>query len=59
MRYYFLKKHFPKNCFIIFNNLIEVQGKPVDIGGYYLPDDNKATGVMRPSELFNRIVDGM
>lgn len=43
----------------IFNDLIAVQGKPVDIGGYYMPDDKKATEVMRPSELFNRIIDGM
>lgn len=43
----------------IFNDLITVQGKPVDIGGYYMPDDKKATEVMRPSELFNKIVDGM
>ena len=30
-----------------------VQGKPVDIGGYYLPDDSKLEAVMRPSETFN------
>ena len=33
-----------------------VQGKPVDIGGYYLPDDAKASAVMRPSATFNRIL---
>jgi isocitrate dehydrogenase len=43
----------------IVSDLITVQGKPVDIGGYYLPDDKKATEVMRPSELFNKIVDEM
>lgn len=43
----------------IFNDLITVQGKPVDIGGYYLPDDKKATSVMRPSTVFNKIIDGM
>lgn len=41
----------------IFNDLIAIQGKSVDIGGYYLPEDKKATSVMRPSEVFNRIVD--
>lgn len=41
----------------IMQDLISVQGKPVDIGGYYLPDDKKASEVMRPSELFNRIID--
>jgi isocitrate dehydrogenase len=30
-----------------------VQGKPVDIGGYYLPDLAKTTAVMRPSATFN------
>ncbi len=43
----------------IFNDLISVQGKPVDIGGYYMPDDKKATSVMRPSEMFNKIIDEM
>jgi isocitrate dehydrogenase len=30
-----------------------VQGKPVDIGGYYLPDAKKLEAVMRPSATFN------
>ena len=29
--------------------LIGAQGKPVDIGGYYLPDSAKASAAMRPS----------
>ena len=43
----------------IVKDLILVQGKPADIGGYYLPDDKKAFAVMRPSETFNMIVDEM
>jgi len=43
----------------IVNDLISVQGKPADIGGYYLPDDKKAFTVMRPSATFNKIIDGM
>jgi isocitrate dehydrogenase len=43
----------------ISKELIAVQGKPVDIGGYYLPDDKKATEVMRPSSVFNKIIDEM
>lgn len=43
----------------IFNDLISVQGKAVDIGGYYLPDDEKAAAVMRPSRVFNKIIDEM
>jgi len=36
--------------------LIAVQGKPVDIGGYYLPDDAKANEALRPSKTFNEIL---
>ena len=36
--------------------LIAVQGKPVDIGGYYAPDDALATAVMRPSATCNGII---
>ena len=37
--------------------LAAVQGKAVDIGGYYLADKAKVTAVMRPSATFNAIVD--
>jgi len=30
-----------------------VQGKPVDIGGYYLPDSTKTSAAMRPSATLN------
>ena len=43
----------------IVSDLISVQGKPADIGGYYLPDDKKAAAVMRPSAVFNKIIDEM
>jgi len=43
----------------IFNDLITVQKKPADIGGYFMPNDNKATEIMRPSETFNKIIDEM
>ena len=33
--------------------LIGAQGKPVDLGGYYLPDDKKASAAMRPSATLN------
>jgi isocitrate dehydrogenase len=33
--------------------LLAVQGKPADLGGYYLPDATKAAAVMRPSATFN------
>ena len=39
--------------------LLAVQGKPADIGGYFHPDPDKAAAVMRPSTTFNAIVDGL
>jgi isocitrate dehydrogenase len=33
--------------------LIAAQGKPVDIGGYYLPDAAKTSAAMRPSATLN------
>ncbi len=43
----------------IVDELITVQGKSVDIGGYYMPDDKMAYAVMRPSKTFNKIIDEM
>ncbi|HEY0247462.1 MAG TPA: NADP-dependent isocitrate dehydrogenase [Gryllotalpicola sp.] len=37
--------------------LLAVQGSPVDLGGYYRPDDAKVTAVMRPSSVFNAAID--
>jgi isocitrate dehydrogenase len=37
----------------IVGELLAVQGRSADIGGYYLPDKEKATAVMRPSKTFN------
>ena len=37
----------------IVDELLEVQGSPADIGGYYRPDADKAAAVMRPSATFN------
>lgn len=43
----------------IVEELLEVQGKPVDIDGYFEPDDDKAFEAMRASETLNKIVDGI
>ncbi|MEV7403546.1 NADP-dependent isocitrate dehydrogenase [Streptomyces sp. NPDC091267] len=40
----------------IVSELVAVQGKPVDIGGYYQPDPAKAAAVMRPSATFNQAI---
>lgn len=39
--------------------LINVQGAPVDLGGYYQPDDAKTAAVMRPVAEFNSIIDAL
>ena len=39
--------------------LLEVQGSPVDLGGYYMTDPKKASGIMRPSKTLNSIIDSM
>ena len=36
--------------------MIAVQGKPTDIGGYYQPDDDKASAALRPSATLNEIL---
>ena len=41
----------------IVSELMEVQCRPIDIGGYYRPDDEKAMAAMRPSQTFNDIID--
>ena len=43
----------------IIQELIDCQGQPVDIGGYYIPDDGMAANAMRPSSTLNAIVDSI
>jgi isocitrate dehydrogenase len=43
----------------ITQELLAAQGKPVDIGGYYFPDDDKCAAAMRPSSTLNAILDRM
>ncbi|HEY9252351.1 MAG TPA: NADP-dependent isocitrate dehydrogenase, partial [Nocardioides sp.] len=43
----------------IVEELLAVQGKPADIGGYYLPDPEKVTAVMRPSATLNEAIDSL
>jgi isocitrate dehydrogenase len=40
----------------IVSELNAVQGKPVDVGGYYQPDTAKASAALRPSTTFNAIL---
>jgi isocitrate dehydrogenase len=41
----------------IISELAEVQGDSVDIGGYYYPDREKTTAVMRPSKTLNSVLE--
>lgn len=41
----------------IVDELISVQGKPVDIDGYYFPDYEKVSIAMRPSKTLNNLID--
>ncbi|WP_342372092.1 NADP-dependent isocitrate dehydrogenase [Propioniciclava soli] len=41
---------------LISEELIGVQGSPADLGGYYRPDADKTTAVMRPSQAFNDVI---
>jgi isocitrate dehydrogenase len=35
------------------------QGSPQDVGGYYLPDEDRVAAAMRPSATLNAIIDGV
>jgi isocitrate dehydrogenase len=48
-----------KNESAIVGELAAVQGKPVDIGGYYHPDPRLCTAFMRPSAILNRVIDAV
>lgn len=48
-----LAKTLRDNESVIADELLAVQGKPADIGGYYAVDDEKTSAVMRPSKTFN------
>jgi isocitrate dehydrogenase len=48
-----LAKTLRDNESTINDELIGVQGSPADIGGYYRPDGDKASEVMRPSKTLN------
>ena len=43
----------------ILGEIAGAEGKPADIGGYYLPDDNLAETAMRPSKTLNSIIESV
>jgi isocitrate dehydrogenase len=48
-----LAKALAENEKTIVAEFAAVQGRPADIGGYYLPDSAKVQAVMQPSKTFN------
>lgn len=48
-----------ENESVINNDLLSVQGAPVSIGGYYLPEKELLVKCMRPSKIFNEIIDSI
>lgn len=54
-----IAKYLAENEPKIVQELLAVQGKPADIGGYYLPELSKLDAVMRPSTTFNSVVESL
>jgi isocitrate dehydrogenase len=54
-----IAKDLGDNAAKIDQELLAAQGKPQDIGGYYHPNDEKASKAMRPSATLNRIIDAI
>ncbi len=59
-----LKEHFSgiarklaENESRILQELVDAQGSPVDIGGYYKPDEELTRKAMRPSHTLNSIIE--
>ncbi len=52
-----LAKALNENHDKILSELVDIQGEPVDIGGYYHPDPAKADAAMRPSATLNAILE--
>ena len=58
-RFVKIAKEMADNEAKISTELLGAQGKPVDVGGYYHPNDAKASKAMRPSQTLNAIVDAI
>ena len=48
-----------ENEFAIIEELNTLQGQPMDIGGYYQPNEEKAAAAMRPCEMFNEALSAL
>ena len=47
------------NADTISAELLDAQGSPVDLGGYYYPDEDKLNAAMRPSATLNEIISSL
>jgi isocitrate dehydrogenase len=54
-----IAQHLQREEETILGELLAVQGKPVEIGGYYHPDVARTAAVMRPSPTFNNVIDSL
>ena len=54
-----IAKSLEENEAKINEELIGAQGKPQDIGGYYLPNFKKTDDAMRPSTTLNTIISSI
>ena len=52
-----IAKDLRDNADVIDRELLDAQGNAADLGGYYWPDEEKTSAVMRPSATFNKIID--
>jgi isocitrate dehydrogenase len=55
-QFYPFAKSLREKEMIIVEELNSAQGNPVDLGGYYFPDENKASQSMRPSQTLNKLL---
>ena len=54
-----IAKDLRDNAETIDRELLDAQGNAADLGGYYWPDEEKTSAVMRPSATFNKIIDAL
>ena len=54
-----IAKQMSQNELKIVSELNSIQGKPIDIDGYYKPDDELVANAMRPSKTFNNIINSL
>ncbi|HZK19852.1 MAG TPA: NADP-dependent isocitrate dehydrogenase [Treponemataceae bacterium] len=52
-------KNLAKNEDAIIQQMLKAQGISVDMGGYYHPDEEKTTKAMRPSALYNSLIESL